>query len=54
MPCHSAAIAAWGKAGQWERALSLLDEMKQGRDNLEPNEYCYNSGICGEQMRLIL
>lgn len=44
---YSAAIAACGKVGKWERSLVLLEEMKKGADNLEPNEVCYISAICG-------
>lgn len=41
----SAAISACGKSGQWERALSLLDEMEH--HDLVPNGYCYNAAISG-------
>lgn len=42
----AAAISAHGKAGQWERAVALLDEMEN--DNLTANSYCFNAAIQGK------
>lgn len=43
----SAAILACGKAGRWERAVSLLDDMED--DDLLPNCYCYNAAMQGKE-----
>lgn len=42
----AAVISAHGKAGHWERAVALLDEMEN--DNLTANSYCYNAAIQGK------
>lgn len=41
----STAIAACGRAGQWERALSLLDEMGKQREELRPSIFAINAAI---------
>eukprot|EP00933_Yihiella_yeosuensis_P049555 TRINITY_DN4658_c2_g1_i1.p1 TRINITY_DN4658_c2_g1~~TRINITY_DN4658_c2_g1_i1.p1 ORF type:complete len:1023 (-),score=170.74 TRINITY_DN4658_c2_g1_i1:206-3274(-) len=53
--CYNAVISACGSAGQWERALSLLDEMDSP---LSPDVVSYNSAITacdrGEQWQRAL
>lgn len=41
----STAITACGRAGQWERALSLLDEMGTQREELCPSIFAINAAI---------
>ena len=41
---YNAGISACEKGGQWQRALSLLSEMRESR--LEPNVISYIAEIC--------
>ena len=43
MIIFSAAISACEKGGQWERALSLLDEMRES--GVTPNVFSFNAAI---------
>ncbi len=40
---YNAAISAYEKGGQWEKALQLLDEMQQRR--LEPDVISFNAAL---------
>lgn len=41
----STAITACGNAGQWERAVALLDEMENGQERLQPDLVSVNAAI---------
>lgn len=43
---YNVVVESLAKAGEWQRALSMLEEMKRG--GIRPTEYTYNRCMAGE------